>query len=74
VAYFLTLFSPETYEAFTKSGRDVTGFRLRQQNAATRVEPKDKLVCYMTKLSRWVGLVFELRAGLTPVRNCLLPS
>jgi hypothetical protein len=57
VAYFLNLFSPETYEAFTKSGRDISGFRLRHQNAAARVQPGDKLVCYMTKLSRWVGIL-----------------
>jgi predicted RNA-binding protein len=57
VAYFLNLFSPETYEAFTKSDRDTSGFRLRHQNAAARVQPGDKLVCYMTKLSRWVGIL-----------------
>jgi predicted RNA-binding protein len=57
VAYFLNLFSPETYEAFTKSGRDTSGFRLRHQNAATRVLPGDRLVCYMTKLSRFVGIL-----------------
>ena len=55
--YFLNLFSPETYEAFTKSGRDISGFRLRHENAAARVRPGDKLVCYMTKLSRWVGIL-----------------
>ncbi len=57
MAYYLDLFSPETYEAFTRSNRDVSGFRVRQQNAATRVQIGDKLVCYMTKLSRWVGLL-----------------
>ncbi len=57
VAYYLDLFSPETYEAFMKSNRAVSGFRVRQQNAASRVQIGDKLVCYMTKLSRWVGLL-----------------
>lgn len=57
MAYYLDLFSPETYEAFTKSKRDVSGFRVRQQNAANRVHPGDRLVCYMTKLSRWVGIL-----------------
>ena len=57
MAYYLDLFSPETYEAFSRSDRTVTGFRMRQQNVAGRINPADKLVCYMTKLSRWVGLL-----------------
>jgi predicted RNA-binding protein len=57
VAYFLNLFSPETYEAFTKSHRDISGFRIRHQSAAGRVQPGDRLLCYMTKLSRWVGIL-----------------
>jgi predicted RNA-binding protein len=56
VAYYLNLFSPETYEAFTKSHRDISGFRIRHQNVASRLEVGDKLVCYLTKLSRWIGV------------------
>lgn len=55
--YYLDLFSPETYEAFTKSNRDISGFRVRQQNAASRINIGDILICYMTKLSRWVGVL-----------------
>jgi predicted RNA-binding protein len=57
MAYYLNLFSPETYEAFTRSSRDVSGFRPRQQRAASRIRAGDKLICYMTKLSRWVGVL-----------------
>jgi len=57
VAYFLDLFSPETYEVFSKSKQDISGFRLRHQNAAGRIQVGDKLICYMTKLSRWVGIL-----------------
>jgi hypothetical protein len=57
MAYYLDLFSPETYEAFSRSDRSVSGFRKRQRNAAARIRPGDKLVCYMTKLSRWVGML-----------------
>lgn len=57
MAYYLNLFSPETYEAFTRSKRDISGFRVRQQNAASRIKAGDIFVCYMTKLSRWVGLL-----------------
>lgn len=57
MAYYLDLFSPETYEAFTKSKQDISGFRPRQENAASKVRIGDKLVCYVTKLSRWIGIL-----------------
>jgi predicted RNA-binding protein len=57
MAYYLDLFSPETYEAFSKSKQDISGFRPRQENAASKVRIGDKLICYMTKLSRWVGIL-----------------
>ena len=57
LAYYLDLFSPETYEAFTKSKQDISGFREREQAAANRLIPGDVLVCYMTYLSRWIGLL-----------------
>ena len=57
MAYYLDLFSPETYVAFDRSDKSVSGFRLRHKNTAERVKPGDKLVCYMTKLSRWFGIL-----------------
>jgi predicted RNA-binding protein len=57
MAYYTNLFSPETYEAFSKSGRDISGFRPRQENAASRIRVGDKLVCYMTRLGRWIGIL-----------------
>ncbi len=57
MSYFLDLFSPETYEAFERSTWDISGFRPRQENAAKQIHPGDKLVCYMTKLSRWFGIL-----------------
>lgn len=57
MTYFLDLFSPETYEAYRRSNQEVTGFRLRHRRMAERVNPGDKFICYMTKLSRWVGVL-----------------
>ena len=57
MAYFLDLFSPETYEAFGNSDRTVSGFRPRQRNMAGRVKRGDKLLCYVTRLSRWAGVL-----------------
>lgn len=57
MAYYLDLFSPETFEAFTNSDRTVSGFRRRQRNAAAKMKPGDKMICYVTKISRWVGIL-----------------
>lgn len=61
MAYFIDLFSPETHAAFSKSSRDISGFRLRHKNLAGRIKAGDKLVCYLTRVSRWCGVleVFE---------------
>jgi hypothetical protein len=57
MAYFIDLFSPETFEAFKASRREVSGFRLRQKPIAERVRAGDSFVCYMTRLSRWFGVL-----------------
>jgi hypothetical protein len=57
MAYFIDLFSPETYEAFARSSRDMSGFRLRHKGMAERIKPGDVFVCYLTRLSRWFGLL-----------------
>lgn len=57
MAYYTDLFSPMTYEAFSNSDRTITGFRKRHQNLAKNIHPGDRLICYMTKLSRWVGVL-----------------
>ena len=51
VAYHLNLFSPATYETFSKSDRTVSGFQERHQALAKRVTPGDSL---REKLSRWL--------------------
>ena len=57
--YYINLFSPYTFEMFSKSDRTVSGFRIRQKSRANKLKPGDKFICYMTKLSRWIG-VFEI--------------
>ncbi|MBN1137745.1 MAG: hypothetical protein JXM73_14250 [Anaerolineae bacterium] len=57
MAYYTDLFSPETYEAFSRSPRNVSGFRKTQIKAASRIKVGDKFICYMTKLSRWIGVL-----------------
>lgn len=57
MAYFIDLFSSETYEAFTRSDRATSGFRLRHKRMADRINRGDVFVCYLTRLSRWFGLL-----------------
>lgn len=62
MSYYLNLFSPETYARFSDSDRTVSGFRERQRNAAEKIQPGDVLLCYLTRLSRWMGL-FRVESG-----------
>jgi predicted RNA-binding protein len=57
MAYYLDLFSPETCQMFSDSDQTISGFRITQQNMAGRIKPGDKLLCYVTRLSRWVGIL-----------------
>ncbi|MCY4414715.1 MAG: hypothetical protein OXE87_00150 [Chloroflexi bacterium] len=61
--YHLDLFTPETWEAFTGVGATCTGFRVRHRRLAhERVKPGDLFLCYMTRLSRWCG-VLQVESG-----------
>lgn len=57
MAYYIYLFSPETFDAFSSSDRAMAGVRTKQKGIASKVRPGDKLVCYVTKLSRWTGVL-----------------
>jgi predicted RNA-binding protein len=63
MAYYLDIFSPVTYEAFSKTNKDVAGVREGHASYADKLRPGDKLICYLTKLSRWIG-VLEVQSGV----------
>ncbi len=63
MAYYLDIFSPTTYEAFSKSSKDLAGVREGHASYADKLRPGDKLICYLTKLSRWIG-VLEVHSGV----------
>lgn len=54
---YLNLFSPATHQAFTQSTQTISGFRTRHQNAAQKIKSGSHLLCYLTKLSRWIGIL-----------------
>lgn len=56
MAYFLNLFSPETWANFQAAGGHVSGFSKNQETQARRhIKPGDVFLCYMVKLGRWCG-------------------
>jgi restriction system protein len=55
--YWLDLFTVQTFEEFQKAGAKVSGFRDRQWNRCQRLQAGDKLLCYLTGISRWVGVL-----------------
>lgn len=74
MAYFIDLFSPETHEAFARSARDISGFRLRHKGMAERVKAGDKFVCYLTRLSRWFGLLEVIEGPFTDDKPIFVPK
>ena len=74
MAYFIDICSPETYDAFTRSARDISGFRLRHRGMAERVKPGDMFVCYLTRLSRWVGLLAVVEGPFVDNKSRFLPE
>jgi hypothetical protein len=55
--YRLDIFSPETYQRFSASDRQLAGVKARYRKLASEVEPGDLLIGYVTRLSRWCGLL-----------------
>ncbi len=55
--YWLDLFTIETWKEFLDHGGDVTGFSEKRWATVQRIKPGDYLLCYLTRLSRWVGLL-----------------
>jgi hypothetical protein len=55
--YWLALFTAETWKEFQAHGGDTSGFRRSRWPTVQRMRPGDYLLCYLTRVSRWVGLL-----------------
>ncbi|HEY4759088.1 MAG TPA: hypothetical protein VIH42_00770 [Thermoguttaceae bacterium] len=55
--YWLDLFTGITWEEFQKAGANITGFREHNKKRAAKIRPGDIFLCYLTGVSRWVGLL-----------------
>jgi hypothetical protein len=55
--YWIDLFTIETWKEFLDHGADVSGFSEKRRATVQRMKPGDYLLCYLTRVSRWVGVL-----------------
>ena len=55
--YWLDLFTDQTWKEFLKAGGGVSGFSATRWNTVKRIKPGDYLLCYLTGISRWIGVL-----------------
>jgi hypothetical protein len=55
--YWLDLFTAVTWQEFLDAGGKVSGFREARWSALQKVKPGDYFLCYLTGISRWIGLL-----------------
>ncbi len=55
--YWLTLFSWKTWQDFLSADADITGFRANRWNSVRKVAPGDRLLCYLTGVSRFFAIL-----------------
>ena len=56
-SYWLDLFTPTTWAEFVAAGATVSGFRQHARGTVSRIRPGDLFLCYVTGVSRYVGLL-----------------
>lgn len=57
MAYWLDLFTVETWREFKAAGGKVSGFRESRWGRVKKIKPGDRLLCYLVGLKRWVGVL-----------------
>ncbi len=55
--YWLDLFSFTTWQEFLDAGANVSGFRENRWKSVYQMKIGDYLLCYLTGVSRWVGVL-----------------
>jgi predicted RNA-binding protein len=64
--YWLDLFTGVTWNEFLAVGADVSGFRESRWSAVQKIKPGDYLLCYLTGVSRFIGV---LEVNSAPFRD-----
>jgi hypothetical protein len=55
--YWLDLFTGTTWREFLGAGASVSGFRRNRWRTVQQIQLGDYLLCYLTGLSRWIGVL-----------------
>jgi EVE domain-containing protein len=55
--YWVQVFTPTTWSRFVDTGGTVTGFRQHRWNHIQSIKPGDRILCYLTGVSKWVGIL-----------------
>ena len=55
--YWLDLFTYKTWNEFLAAGGNVSGFSKGRWTTVQKMEPGDKLLCYLTGVSRFIGVL-----------------
>ena len=55
--YWLDLFTGATWNEFKSAGAKVSGFRESRWNTVQKIKPGDYLLCYLTGVSRFIGIL-----------------
>ena len=55
--YWLDLFTGTTWQEFLDAGASVSGFRENRWRTVQQIKPGDYLLCYLTGVSRWIGML-----------------
>lgn len=59
--YWLDLFTGTTWREFLDAGGSVSGFRESRQKTVDQIKVGDYLLCYLTGVSRFVGILEVVR-------------
>jgi hypothetical protein len=71
--YWFDAFTGRTWDEFRKAGASVSGFNKRFRRQVSKVQPGDVLLCYITGVMRWVG-VLEATLAEYPAQAKLLSA
>ena len=55
--YWLDLFTGVTWQEFKEAGGKISGFREGRWNTVQKIKPGDYLLCYLTGISRFIGIL-----------------
>lgn len=55
--YWLDLFTGATWDEFKKAGAKISGFRESRWGTVQKIKPGDYLLCYLTGVSRFIGIL-----------------